>query len=110
MVQLLPKWMWERSALEFGVPAQLMSIFPGIANEQWVATGLSARQRRRIDEAPVLKMPVVTLEAESLETWATVVAAAGNYSDSRFCVQPKRSEAVSGECEGNDSSSGDSFR
>ena len=77
MVQLLPKWMWERSALEFGVPAQLMSIFPGIANDQWVVTGLSARQRRRIDEAPVLKMPVVTLEAESLENWATVVAAAG---------------------------------
>ena len=77
MVQLLPKWMWEGSALEFGIPAQLMSIFPGAANDQWAAIGLSARQRYRIDEALVLKLPVVTLEADSLEAWATVVAAAG---------------------------------
>ncbi len=47
MVQLLPKWMWEQSALAFGIPAQLMSIFPGAANQLWDALGLSARQRRR---------------------------------------------------------------
>jgi formylglycine-generating enzyme required for sulfatase activity len=77
MVQLLPKWMWERSTLDFGTPAQLMSIFPGAANQQWSAMGLSSRQRRRMDEEPPLKLPVVTLEADALQTWATVVAAAG---------------------------------
>ncbi|MDZ8236677.1 MAG: SAV_2336 N-terminal domain-related protein [Nostoc sp. ChiQUE01a] len=75
IIQVLPEWLWERSALGVAESILLRGLAPGVPNQQLIMTALDL-----LDESDVcnrLKIPVVTLEPESLKNWARMVAGAG---------------------------------
>ncbi|MEM8637788.1 MAG: SAV_2336 N-terminal domain-related protein [Cyanobacteria bacterium P01_G01_bin.54] len=77
LMQLLPEWLWKQTALRYGFDAQFTTTTPGVANQQWVVQGLSTRQRRRAQPERAIKLPVLTLQPESLAAWAQVVVGQG---------------------------------
>ena len=74
IVQVLPEWLWERSKLSLFESILLRSLAPGVPNKQLIMTVLDF-----LDESDVtkkLKVPVFTLEPESLKNWARMIAGA----------------------------------
>jgi hypothetical protein len=84
IIQVLPEWLWERSALGVAESILLRSLAPGVPNQQLIMTALDL-----LDESDVcnrLKIPVVTLEPESLKNWARMVAGAGEVRTKGFLL------------------------
>ena len=84
IIQVLPEWLWERSALGVADSILLRSLAPGVPNQQLIMTALDL-----LDESDVvnkLKIPVVTLEPESLKNWAWMVAGAGDVQTKGFLL------------------------
>ncbi|MBD2616327.1 AAA-like domain-containing protein [Nostoc punctiforme FACHB-252] len=84
IIQVLPEWLWERSALGIAEPILLHSLAPGVPNQQLIMTALDL-----LDESDVgnkLKVPVVTLEPESLKNWAQMVAGGGDVQTKGFLL------------------------
>lgn len=84
IIQVLPEWLWERSALGVAESILLRSFAPGVPNQQLIMTALDL-----LDESDVcnrLKIPVVTLEPESLKNWARMVAGAGEVQTKGFLL------------------------
>ena len=84
IIQVLPEWLWERSALGVTDSILLRSLAPGVPNQQLIMTALDL-----LDESDVvkkLKVPVVTLEPESLRNWAWMVAGAGDVQTKGFLL------------------------
>lgn len=75
IVQLLPEHYWDRSALKSGYPVALRSRLPGALSRDWVIEGLSPQRRQRLPGG--LRLPVVTMQPESLGEWARAIAAIG---------------------------------
>ena len=73
IVQLLPERYWDRSALGLGYPVALRSRLPGALSRDWAIEGLSPRRRQRLPGG--LKIPVVTMQPESLGRWAKALSA-----------------------------------
>src|SRR4028119_1148648 len=88
LLQLLPEWLWERSAVGLGFNVQLSAILPGVPNSQLVVQGLSQRQRKRANVDRALKLPIITLDAEAISQWAGVVAGAGNIETPGIVFNP----------------------
>ncbi|MEO0933618.1 MAG: SAV_2336 N-terminal domain-related protein, partial [Cyanobacteria bacterium J06641_2] len=86
IIQVLPECLWERSALGIADSILLRSLAPGVPNQQLIMTALDL-----LDESDVvnkLKVPVVTLEPESLKNWAWMVAGAGDVQTKGFLLAP----------------------
>ncbi len=86
IIQVLPEWLWERSALGVADSILLRSLAPGVPNQQLIMTALDL-----LDESDVvnkLKVPVVALEPESLKNWAWMVAGAGDVQTKGFLLAP----------------------
>ena len=75
IVQLLPQHLWRRTVLHTGLAVQLGALAPGIPNH-----------KLRLQEMPIgaqtdlsqgLKLPVITLEPDSLSRWARMIAGYG---------------------------------
>ena len=84
IIQVLPEWLWERSALGVADSILLRSLAPGVPNQQLIMTALDL-----LDESDVvkkLKVPVVALEPESLKNWAWMVAGAGDVQTKGFLL------------------------
>jgi hypothetical protein len=84
IIQVLPEWLWERSALGVAESILLRSLAPGVPNQQLIMTALDL-----LDESDVcnrLKIPVVTLEPESLKNWAWMVAGVGQVQTKGFLL------------------------
>ena len=75
IAQLLPEHYWDRSALGLGYPVALRSRQPGALSRDWQMEGLSQRRRQRLREG--LKVPIVTIEPQSLGQWAKATAVVG---------------------------------
>ncbi|MCY7274359.1 MAG: hypothetical protein LH702_11625 [Phormidesmis sp. CAN_BIN44] len=73
IAQLLPEHYWDRSALGLGYPVALRSRQPGALSRDWQIEGLSQRRRQRLRKG--MKVPVVTIEPQSLGQWAKATAA-----------------------------------
>lgn len=84
ILQVLPEWLWERSALGVAESILLRSLVPGVANQQLIMTALDLFDE--IDVCNRLKIPVVTLEPESLKNWARMVAGAGDVQTKGFLL------------------------
>ncbi|OKH55939.1 hypothetical protein NIES2101_01365 [Calothrix sp. HK-06] len=76
IVQMLPEWLWERSALGLAAPVKLRSLIPGTPNQKLKFEDLAAWDD--IDTQTGVKVPVVTLEPEPIKTWAQMLAGAGD--------------------------------
>jgi formylglycine-generating enzyme required for sulfatase activity len=70
--QMLPEWMWERTALGQGTAVALSNDIPGAANQQ-----LKSRVLERdvpVDADQRLPVPVVTSEVRDLTNWSLMLA------------------------------------
>ncbi|MBO3460241.1 AAA-like domain-containing protein [Aetokthonos hydrillicola Thurmond2011] len=84
VIQVLPEWLWERSALGIAESILLRRLAPGVSNQHLIITALDL-----LDECDVtnkLKIPVVTLEPESLKNWARMVAGGGDVQIKGFLL------------------------
>jgi AAA-like domain len=75
IVQMLPEWLWRRTALGLATAVQLRALAPGLPNQQ-----LTVSASESWDEADLetgIKVPVITLEPELFATWTQVVAGRG---------------------------------
>jgi len=84
IIQVLPQWLWERSALGLFESILLRSSSPGVPNQQLVMTALDLFDES--DNCNKLKIPVVTLELESLKNWARMVAGWGDVQTKGFLL------------------------
>jgi hypothetical protein len=86
IIQVLPEWLWERSALGVLESVLLRSSTPGVPNPKLTMTALDLL----VDDDVLkgLKVPVLTLEPESLGTWARMVAGAGDAQIKGFLFAP----------------------
>lgn len=84
IIQVLPEWLWERSVLGVADSILLRSLAPVVPNQQLIMTASDL-----LDESDVvnkLKVPVVTLEPESLRNWAWMVAGEGDVQTKGFLL------------------------
>ena len=74
--QMLPMWMWKRTALGRGTAVAIVNDRPGVANQQLLGQRFDRGDDR--DEAQDmgvrLPMPVVTSQVSDLEQWSRMVA------------------------------------
>jgi formylglycine-generating enzyme required for sulfatase activity len=73
--QLLPERYWDRSALGLGSLVTLQSPLPGARSRDWVLPGLSALRFDRLRDG--LRIPVITIQPQSIGQWAAAMAAVG---------------------------------
>ncbi|MEJ6485300.1 SAV_2336 N-terminal domain-related protein [Nostoc punctiforme UO1] len=102
IIQVLPEWLWERSTLGIAESIVLRSLAPGVPNQQLIMTVLDL-----LDESDVanrLKIPVVTLEPESLKNWARMVVGGGDVQTKGFLL-PQNGEIFDVRSQSTDSSS-----
>lgn len=101
MVQMLPKWLWARTALGLAPRVQLSGLAPGVANQQLQVRQLSLWDE--IDKDQDIKVPVLTLEPEMVATWSQMVAGMGTVWTSGVVFQ-SNGDNSNNEDEANDSS------
>ena len=80
IIQLFPERLWQSSELGNGYKLQLSAFNPGVPNSDLVLPSLWEDLKRE----KIIKLPVITLEPFSLETWAKVIAGRGNSSTPGF--------------------------
>jgi hypothetical protein len=102
IIQVLPEWLWERSTLGIAESILLRSLAPGVPNQQLIMTALDLLDES--DVANKLKIPVVTLEPESLKNWARMVVGGGDVQTKGFLL-PQNGEIVDVRSQSTDSSS-----
>ncbi|MEG4631175.1 SAV_2336 N-terminal domain-related protein [Microcoleus sp. AR_TQ3_B6] len=85
IVQMLPEQLWERTALGLSAAVQLRSLNPGTPNQKLIAEGIDSWDV--VDLESGLKVPVVTLEPESLSRWAQMVVGAGGAKTAGFIIE-----------------------
>ncbi|QLE53604.1 CHAT domain-containing protein (plasmid) [Nostoc sp. C057] len=102
IIQVLPEWLWERSTLGIAESIVLRSLAPGVPNQQLIMTALDLLDES--DVANKLKIPVVTLEPESLKNWARMVVGGGDVQTKGFLL-PQNGEIFDVRSQSTDSSS-----
>ena len=76
IIQMLPKWLWKRTALGIGTEVRLRGLTPGISNHNLIAEGVSLLSE--LDEKNGVKVPVFTLEADKAGSWAQMLSGQGS--------------------------------
>ncbi|WP_309224596.1 formylglycine-generating enzyme family protein [Halomicronema sp. CCY15110] len=80
VMQLLPQRLWERSALGEGTPVWVKSLTPGTVTANWQVEAPLDFLADESDSEPspaTLTVPVVTVEPNSIKSWARVLVGAG---------------------------------
>ena len=78
IVQMLPEWMWVRTALRQGAEAQFYALEPGLANQRLLIHGSPLLEGLENGEPPGVKLPVLTLDPEPLSRWSQMVVGRGS--------------------------------
>ncbi len=87
ILQMLPDWLWARTALGRGVAAQFSALAAGIPNYQLTTTTVSTWYD--IDLATSIKIPVVTLEPDKFTAWAEMLAGKGGAWSAGIVFEPE---------------------
>jgi hypothetical protein len=75
LVQMLPEWLWDRTALSEVPKVRFHSLAPGMANQK---LSVVRRDRWRKTTSQDIKVPVLTLEPAVTSLWSQMVAGKGN--------------------------------
>jgi formylglycine-generating enzyme required for sulfatase activity len=96
LVQMLPEWLWDRTALSEVTKVRFYSLAPGIVNQR---LSVIRRDRWRRTTTGEIKVPVLTLDPEITHLWSQMIAGKGNIriSGLLFSSVPQASFAVNGE-------------
>jgi formylglycine-generating enzyme required for sulfatase activity len=70
--QMLPEWMWERTALGRGNPVALRNCIPGVSNQRLMMRLIEREVPN--DAQQRVSIPVVTSEVRSLSNWSLMLA------------------------------------
>ena len=97
LLQLLPEWLWERSAVGLGFDVQFSTLLPGMPNSQLVVQGLSQRQRKRANVDLALRLPIITLDTDPILQWAAIIAGSGNIKIPGILFNPELLRSLLGE-------------
>lgn len=76
IVQMLPKWLWKRTALGRASEVRLQGLIPGAFNQKLIAKEVSLWDE--LEEDRGIKVPVFTLEQDKVATWAQMLAGRGS--------------------------------
>jgi AAA-like domain len=76
IVQMLPKWLWKRTALGRDSEVRLQGLNPGEFNQKLIAKGVSLWDE--LEETRGVKVPIFTLEPERVATWAQMLSGKGS--------------------------------
>jgi GTPase SAR1 family protein len=76
IVQMLPKWLWKRTALGRASEVRLQGLNPGEFNQKLIAKGVSLWEE--LEETRGVKVPVFTLEPDRVATWAQMLSGKGS--------------------------------
>lgn len=82
IVQMLPKWLWKRTALGRASEVWLQGLNPGDFNQKLIAQGVSLWDE--LDETRGVKVPVFTLEPNRVAIWAQMLAGRGGISTTGY--------------------------
>jgi len=75
IVQMLPKWLWKRTALGRASEVRLQGLNPGEFNQKLIAKEVSLWDE--LEETRGVKVPVFTLEPDKVATWAQMLSGKG---------------------------------
>ena len=87
IIQMLPEWLWSRTALGLAAPVRFQSLFPGLPSQRLQAKPLSAWDE--IDCETGIQVPIVTLEPEMFTVWSQLVAGKGGVWAPGFVFEPE---------------------
>ena len=76
IIQMLPKWLWKRTALGRTSEVRLRSLTLGESNRNLIAEEVSLWEE--LEGGKGVKVPVFTLEAEQAKTWAQMLSGRGS--------------------------------
>ncbi|MBP5973093.1 EVE domain-containing protein [Brasilonema sp. CT11] len=76
IVQMLPKWLWKRTALGRASEVRLRGLTPGVFNQKLIAKEVSLWDE--LEEETGVKVPVFTLEQDKVVTWAQMLSGKGS--------------------------------
>ena len=76
IVQMLPKWLWKRTALGRASEVRLRGLTPGVFNQKLIAKEVSLWDE--LEEETGVKVPVFTLEPDKVATWAQMLSGKGS--------------------------------
>ena len=76
IVQMLPKWLWKRTALGRASEVRLRGLTPGMFNQKLIAKEVSLWDE--LEEETGVKVPVFTLEQDKVVTWAQMLSGKGS--------------------------------
>jgi hypothetical protein len=75
IVQMLPNWLWKRTALGRASEVRLQGLNPGEFNQKLIAKEVSLWDE--LEEMHGVKVPVFTLEPDKVATWAQMLSGKG---------------------------------
>jgi hypothetical protein len=75
IVQMLPKWLWKRTALGRASEVRLQGLNPGEFNQKLIAKEVSLWDE--LEETRGVKVPVFTLEPDKVANWAQMLSGNG---------------------------------
>ncbi|NEO29124.1 MAG: SUMF1/EgtB/PvdO family nonheme iron enzyme [Symploca sp. SIO3C6] len=85
ILQMLPAWMWSRTALRVATPAQFRSSGFGILNPQLKVEVNRLARRRNLAQG--INIPVITLEPERAKAWSQMLAGQGNAQTTGYVLR-----------------------
>ncbi|MGK7907504.1 MAG: SAV_2336 N-terminal domain-related protein [Synechococcus sp.] len=92
--QMLPEWMWERTALGRGVEVTLRNDRPGAANQQLIQQLLEQMSEEPSDIDRRVSVPVVTSELRDLENWSAMLAGDSREATPGFLLPQQQGQLV----------------
>ncbi|NEO98251.1 MAG: formylglycine-generating enzyme family protein [Symploca sp. SIO2E9] len=72
-----PESLWERTALGYGVKIRLGNQNQGLVSQQWQAIPFSSWEEHKINQQTSVKLPILSLERESMGAWVNVITGKG---------------------------------
>ncbi|MGB3511488.1 MAG: SAV_2336 N-terminal domain-related protein [Microcoleaceae cyanobacterium] len=82
IIQMLPKWLWKRTALGRASEVRLRGLTPGVSNQNLIAEEVSLWEE--LEEERGVKIPVFTLETDKAATWAQMLSGKSSVSTLGF--------------------------
>ncbi|NJO72462.1 MAG: trypsin-like peptidase domain-containing protein [Leptolyngbyaceae cyanobacterium RM1_406_9] len=96
IVQMLPEWLWTRTALRTASKVQFYGLEPGTVNQQLSAVRpFIPRSSSAKEDAQNIQIPILTLESTFIETWSQMVAGRGNVLAPGFVFNPAFQQSAS---------------
>jgi formylglycine-generating enzyme required for sulfatase activity len=91
ILQMMPEWLWPRTNLRQGTVVNFKGKTRGSANHALdvVLADAAYYRKSRTEKQTDIKVPVMTLEADRVESWAQMLTAHGPYQAAGVILNPK---------------------